>query len=71
MKTLDFIKQAIGSKVYLTGHRDLGMNSDLRSFIYNKTELTLARLTKGGMAIIEHEGKSYSVRPRNIRQVGY
>ena len=70
MKTYDFIQQAIGKKVYLIGDRDLGMDGTFRRFIYDKTELTLVELTKGGMAVIEHEGQRYRVRPSNIREVG-
>lgn len=71
MKTLDFINQNIGGKVYITGERDLGMNSELRKFIYNKTEFILVRLTKKGMAYLESEdGKHYIVPPRNVRLIG-
>jgi hypothetical protein len=71
MKTYDFIRQAIGSKVYLVGDGDLGMDGTFRKFIYDKTELNLIGLTKGGMAVIEHEGKKYNVRPSNVREIGY
>jgi hypothetical protein len=71
MKAYDFIRQAIGTKVYLTGEGDLAMNSELRGFIFDKTPLTLMRLTSGGMAIVKSDdGKEYSVRPRNVREVG-
>jgi len=71
MKTYDFIKQAIGTKVYLTGDGDLGMSGELRGFIYDKTPLTLMRLTRGGMAIVKSDdGKEYSVPPRNVREIG-
>lgn len=71
MKTNDFIQQAIGKKVYLIGDRDLGIESALRRFIYDKTELTLVELTKGGMAVVEHDGIRYRVRPSNVRESGY
>lgn len=71
MKTYDFINQATGNKVYLTGDGDLGMSGELRGFIFNKTPLTLIRLTRGGMAIVkDDEGSEYSVPPRNVREVG-
>lgn len=70
MKTYDFIKQAVGKKVYLVGDGDLGMDGTFRKFIYHKTELDLIGLTKGGMAIIEYEGKRYRVRPSNVREIG-
>lgn len=69
MRTLDFIKQAIGKKVYITGDRDLAMDSRFRVFIFEKTELTLVGLTKGGMALLEHEGIKLHVRPSNIREI--
>jgi hypothetical protein len=69
MKTLDFIKQAIGRKVYLTNDGDLGFDGSLRGFIFNKTELTLVKLTKGGMAVVEYENKQYTVPPKNVREV--
>lgn len=71
MKAHDFIRSAIGNKVYITGDGDLGMNRSLRGFISNKTELTLLRLTKGGKAIVIDEGGiEHSVPPRNVREVG-
>lgn len=69
MKTIDFIYQAIGQKVYLTGDRDLGMDYKLRYFIANKTELILVGLTKGGMAVVEYKGQKYKVRPSNVREI--
>ena len=71
MKAYDFINQAIGNKVYLTGDGDLAMSGELRYFIIKKTPLTLVRLTRGGMAIVKSdEGDEYSVPPRNVREVG-
>jgi hypothetical protein len=55
MKTLDFIRQAIGQKVYLTPNGDLAINGELRHFIFHKTPLTLIELTKGGVAIVQDE----------------
>lgn len=69
MKSYDFIKQAIGNKVYIIGDGDLGLNSELRDFIYEKTELKLIKLTKGGMCIVEYNSKQYSVPPRNVREI--
>lgn len=71
MKTYDFIRQAIGSKVYLTRDGDLMMSGELRGFIYNKMPLTLMKLTKAGMAVVKSDdGKEYSVPPRNVREIG-
>jgi hypothetical protein len=36
MTTKDFIDQAIGKMVYVTGDRDLAFNGDLRKIIFNK-----------------------------------
>lgn len=71
MKTHDFINANIGNKVYITGEGDLAMSGELRQLIYNKTELTLVKLTKSGMVYLEDEsGKFYSVPPSNVREVG-
>ena len=70
MKTHDFIEKSIGCKVYITGDGDLGMSGRLRNLIYNKTELTIVKLTKGGMAyLIDNYGNYYSVPPRNVREI--
>lgn len=70
MKTYDFIKQAIGNKVYITRDGDYAMNGELRGFIFDKTPLTLIRLNKKGMAIVKSDyEKEYSVRPSNIREI--
>jgi len=70
MKTYDFIRANIGNKVYITGHGDLAMCGELRNFIFNKTEFTLIRLTKGGMAILSDDnGKEFSVPPSNVSEV--
>ena len=68
MRAYDFINQSIGNKVYLTGDYDLAMDSRFKAFIYLKTPLTLIGLSKGGMAIVEHEGQQYKVAPRNVRE---
>lgn len=68
MNAYDFINQSIGSKVYLTDDGDLAMDRNLRWFIFNKIELTLVKLTKGGRAIVEYKGTEYSVPPRNVRE---
>lgn len=70
MKTLDFIKKAIGSKVYITRNGDLIMDAELKGLIYDKTELILIKLTKGGRAYLKDEktNKYYSVSPKNIRE---
>lgn len=67
MNIHEFIKANIGNKVYLSGDGDLAMSSELRPFISNKEPLTLMRLNKKGMAIVEDsDGNTYSVPPRNI-----
>jgi len=70
MKTYDFIKQAIGKKVYITGDGDLMMSGGLREFITNKTPLTLVKLSRKGMAVLaDDNGVIYSVRPSNVREI--
>ncbi len=70
MRTLDFIKSNIGNKVYI--NKGLGVDRELRKLISNKTELTLRRLSRGGMAIVaDDDGKEYSIAPRYIREVGH
>lgn len=72
MKTFDFIEQAIGEMVYVTGERDLAMMGELRKIIFNKTPLRLIKLTKGGHAYLHDEdsNKFYSVPPSNVREIG-
>lgn len=67
MKIYDLINQSIGNKVILIGKGDVGIDIKLRRFVYNKTELTLMRLTKGGMAIVSFNGQEFKVPPRNIK----
>ena len=72
MRTYDFINSNIGNKVYITSDGDLAMDGSLRKFIFNKTEFTLLRLTKGGMAILcDENGKEYLIPPKNVRKAGY
>lgn len=70
MKAHDFINSNIGNKVYVTGAGDLAFCGELKSIIYNKTELTIVKLTKSGMAyLVDAENNYYSVPPRNVREV--
>lgn len=70
MKSYDFIKENIGARVYVTGDGDLAICSHLRRIILNNVELTIIKLTKGGMAyLMDDEGNFYSVPPRNVREV--
>jgi hypothetical protein len=71
MKTHEFIQKNIGAKVYVTGDRDLAINQELRKIIFNKTELTIVKLTRGGMAYLtDNNNNFYTVPPRNVREVG-
>ena len=71
MTTKDFIDQAIGNLVYITGDGDLGMDSSLRRLISNKTELRLIKWTRGGSVYLhdENENKYYTVPPSNVREI--
>ena len=70
MKNNDFIKQNIGAKVYVTGDGDLAMQHSLRKIIFDKTPLTIVKLTKGGMAyLVDDENNFYTVPPRNVREI--
>jgi len=72
MKNHEFIKKNIGTKVYVTGDGDLAMQSEFRKIIFNKTELTIVKLTKGGMAyLVDIQGNFYTVPPRNVREIGH
>jgi hypothetical protein len=68
MKTYDFINQAIGQQVYITGDGDLAFSGHLRGFIFHKTPLTLVKLSKAGMAVLEYEGELFTIPPRNVRE---
>lgn len=64
------IKNNIGSKVYITGDRDLAMQRNLRQLILNKTELTIARLTQSGEAyLMDSDGRYYSAPTRNVKLI--
>lgn len=70
MKNHDFINSNIGNQVYVTGDGDLAMNSELRDIIFNKTALTIVKLTRGGKAYLQDSlGHFYSVPPRNVREI--
>lgn len=70
MRNHDFIKSNIGSIVYVTGDGDLAFRGGLRDIIFNKTPLTIVKLTKGGMAYLtDGKNKYYTVPPRNVREL--
>lgn len=70
MKNHDFINSNIGNQVYITSDGDLAMCSEFRSLIFNKTTLTIVKLTKGGKAYLKDlSGNFYSVPPRNVREI--
>jgi len=72
MKAYEFIEKNIGNKVYVTGDRDLAFDGDLRKIIFNKTELTIVKLTRKGMAyLVDSQNNFYSVPPGNVREIGY
>lgn len=72
MKAYEFIEKNIGNRVHLTGDGDLAMCYKFRKIISNKTELTIVKLTKSGMVyLVDDENNSYTVPPRNVREVGY
>ena len=72
MTTKDFIDQAIGKMVYVTGDRDLAFDGGLRKIIFSKTELRLIKWTRCGEVYLhdEVEDKFYTVPPSNVREVG-
>ena len=72
MTTNEFIKQAIGNKVYITSDGDLGIDRSLRGLISNKTPLILVKLTKAGYAYVYNgiTKKYHSIPPSNIREIG-
>jgi hypothetical protein len=68
MKTLDWISQNIGNKAIVSGDGDLGFSGELRSIIFNKTELTIVKLTRGGKVYLtDGNDRFYTVPPRNIK----
>jgi len=70
MKTYEFIRQAIGTDVYVTGQGDLACGRELSKLIYGKIKLKLIKLTKSGNAYLHDEeaNKFYSVPPSNVRE---
>lgn len=66
MNTLDWIRKNIGKKAIVNGRGDLAFLHELRSIIFNKTELTIVKLTRGGMAYLTDGKKFYKVPPRNV-----
>ena len=70
MKNHEFIQKNIGNKVYVTGDGDLGFDYNLRRIIFNKTELTIVKLTKSGLAyLVDDNMNYYAVPPRNVREI--
>jgi hypothetical protein len=70
MKAHEFIEKNIGNRVYVTGDRDLAFNGGLREIIFKKTELTVVKLTRGGLAyLMDDKNRFYAVPPRNVREV--
>lgn len=70
MKNHEFIQKNIGSKVYVTGDGDLAFDMNLCRIITLKTELTIVKLTKSGMAYLVDENENYyTVPPRNVREI--
>lgn len=68
MKNYEFIEKNIGATVYVTRDGDLGFCGALRKIIFNKSPLTIIKLTKAGMAYLQDDnGIFYSVPPRNVR----
>ena len=73
MTNHDFIKNNIGNKVYVTGDGDLAFDGSLRRIISTKdykVQLTIVKLTKGGMAyLVDEHGDFYTVPPRNVKEI--
>lgn len=70
MKTFDWINSIIGNTVYINGDGDLGMDGQLRQLIFNKTKLTLLRITKKGLVeVMDTDGNLYYVRAKNISEL--
>jgi hypothetical protein len=56
-----------GNKVVLNSYGDLLMDSKLKPLILHKVELTIVKLTKGGMAyLVDEDNKYYSVPTKNV-----
>ena len=61
-----------GRPATVTGQGDLWFDERLRpiiSIMGIRPIVTVLRLTKAGLALVEHEGKRYSVPPRNVMAV--
>lgn len=66
----EFIQNNIGVKVYVNDDGDLSILSELKNIIYNKTELTIVELTKGGMAkLVDANNVEYKVPPKNVSKI--
>ena len=71
MKAYEFIEKNIGNKVYVKGDGGLVTCKYLRRLILYKTELTVVKLTKSGMAyLVDENNNYYRVPPRYVRAVG-
>ena len=66
--TRDEIAKHAGSMVLVTSHGDMWFQADLRPVVSLREQIPvkLLRLTKGGMALVERDGATYSVPPRNV-----
>ena len=63
----NLINEYKGFNINITGDGDLAMDGELKSFILNKTNLILVRLTKDGHALVANaNGETYKVPPSNI-----
>ena len=70
MRNHDFIIKNIGNKVHVSGAGDLAFCGEYRGIIFNKTELTIVKLTRSGMAyLVDSNNKFYSVPPRNVIEI--
>lgn len=60
----------VGKDVWVSRGGDLWMDSGLRPvltyFIADPNIVKLVKITKGGMALVEKDGKTYAVPPRNV-----
>lgn len=70
---MERVLKLIGQFVFLTSGNDLAMEGNpIKGFIYNKTKLTLLRVNRKGMAIVEDSNKNiYSVPPSNVEDYNY
>ena len=60
------VENNIGNTVLLNSDRDLGMDGELRKPLYNKTPLTIVKLTRGGLVHLTDGKRFYTVRSGNI-----